>query len=135
MIVGTHYHHRHCGVPSRVRSGGLVAFREGISVDAETRPADGGEVGSRDRRYCHSQVPASAAKGCVPRFLSRSFTADEIDAAKRGRGVTRDLARSARAHRDQITAMRAQGVGVCEIARRLGLGRKSVARVIARKSP
>jgi ActR/RegA family two-component response regulator len=35
---------------------------------------------------------------------------------------------------DRVLAMRADGMGVCEIGRRLGLHRKAVARVIARNS-
>jgi hypothetical protein len=87
---------------------------------------------SRPGRGSGTKGPCPDERPAWVRFLTRAFTADEIDAAKRGLGVTRDLVRSAHSHRDQIIRLRAEGVGVSEIARRLGLGRKSVARAIAR---
>jgi hypothetical protein len=66
------------------------------------------------------------------RLLARTFTADEIDAVKRGLGQVKDLARSALAVAPKVLELHRQGLGPVAIARELGVGRKSVARVIAR---
>lgn len=68
----------------------------------------------------------------VLRLFARVFTAPDIDSVKRELGMVKDCSRSAAPYRDEILALHAEGVGVCAIARRLGLGRKSVTRVVRR---
>jgi hypothetical protein len=66
------------------------------------------------------------------KLLARAFTSEDIDSVKRNLGQVRDLTHSATAYQKELLALHEQGFGVCEIARRLGLHRKSVARAIQR---
>jgi hypothetical protein len=65
-------------------------------------------------------------------LFARTFTSEDIDIVKRNLGQIKELARSASAYQRELLALHEQGFGVCEIARRLGLHRKSVARAIRR---
>jgi DNA-directed RNA polymerase specialized sigma24 family protein len=65
-------------------------------------------------------------------MFARTFTSEDIDSVKRSLGQVKDLERSASAYQKELLALHEQGLGVCEIARRLGLHRKSVARAIRR---
>jgi DNA-directed RNA polymerase specialized sigma24 family protein len=65
-------------------------------------------------------------------MFARTFTSEDIDSVKRNLGQVKDLARSISSYQRELLALHEQGFGVCEIARRLGLHRKSVARAIQR---
>src|SRR5262249_25592332 len=64
--------------------------------------------------------------------LQRTFGADEIDAAKRQFGQTKDLAHGPQDPelRARVLALHGQGDGPCRIARATGISRKQVARLL-----
>jgi hypothetical protein len=57
---------------------------------------------------------------------------EDIDSVKRGLGQVKDLARSALAVAEQVLELHRQGLGPVAIALQLGVGRKSVARLLAK---
>jgi DNA-binding transcriptional regulator LsrR (DeoR family) len=61
----------------------------------------------------------------------RVFAEEELDQVRRARGQNKDLARSAAALAAQILELHSQGLGRKAIARRLGLSRRAVGRIIA----
>jgi DNA-directed RNA polymerase specialized sigma24 family protein len=67
--------------------------------------------------------------------FARTFTSEDIDSVKRNLGQVKDLARPASSFQKELLALHGQGLSMCEIARRLGLHRKSVARAIRRAKP
>jgi hypothetical protein len=79
-------------------------------------------------RCGHNESPA-------PCLLSRTFSATEVDAVKRALGIVKDLATgsSSPTTREAILSLHEQGCGVCEIARRSGLSRKCVGRLLLRE--
>jgi hypothetical protein len=84
--------------------------------------------------FSDTAAPSPPGFDVTPRgeTVQRTFTADEIDSIKRGLGQAKDLARSALAVAEQVLELHRQGLGPVAIARQLGVGRKSAARLLAR---